>query len=98
MAESQISNEKSTNCLNCTFKAVNKEELFKHVRVHQYDHNFRIACPHCPQILKHLESYRKHIKCCLKKLAFTWAILVSLYPKSITYKATPNQMSEVMSK
>ena len=71
MAESQISNEKSTNCLNCTFKAVNKEELFKHVRVHQYDHNFRIACPHCPQILKHLTSYRIHVKCCLKKLAFT---------------------------
>ena len=57
MAESQISNEKSTNCLNCTFKAVNAEELFNHVRVHQ--------------ILKNLKSYRKHIKCCLKKLAFT---------------------------
>jgi len=86
MAEALQLNEKSITCLNCTFKAVNATELFKHVRIHQYDRNFRIACPHCPQILKSLVWYRTHVKSCLKTLA------------AITYKHIKQAPSETIEK
>ena len=56
--------QKYIRCLNCNFEGTNEVDFLNHVRIHQYEKNFRIPCSMCPQVLKTIQLYKKHKKAC----------------------------------
>ena len=55
------------SCLNCSFKCNNEIDFRKHFKVHQYEAKFKIMCFYCPQILKTIKTYERHVKACKLK-------------------------------
>ena len=47
-------------CLSCNFESYNEKDFLNHVRIHQYEKDFRIPCILCPQVLKTFPLYKKH--------------------------------------
>ena len=59
---------KKVRCHNCPLEIETEHELLQHIKVHQYQSNFRIPCMQCHQKLKTFKTYKKHKKLCNKKL------------------------------
>ena len=61
--------EKFGRCLNCDFESTNETDFLNHVRIHQYEKDFKIPCFFCPQVLRTFQLHKKHKKTCKGKSA-----------------------------
>ena len=61
--------EQFGRCLNCDFESTNETDFLNHVRIHQYEKDFKIPCFFCPQVLRTFQLHKKHKKTCKGKSA-----------------------------